>query len=313
MIATVSNFYSQLHQRGALRISGPDSRSFLQGQTSCDIEQLGSSHSISGAYCTPQGRMVCDFRLLALAEDDLLLLMPGDICPLALQTFAKYIVFSRAEIAVATQSWAQLAAWGPGIGQTIGAPETASGLAWQHGNSYWVQVDAQGQHFEAVTPAGELVAATEALADCAESVAESRYQLQEILAGVAHVSAATSGMFLPQMLNYQLTDRVSFSKGCYTGQEVVARMHYRGKVKRPMLHARADIDAAPAAATPLFSKNREQSVGHVLGAAASSDGVHLLVNVERKAIAGDVHLAEPGGALLEFLPLPYALEDEDSA
>jgi folate-binding protein YgfZ len=144
-----------------------------------------------------------------------------------------------------------------------------------------------------------------------EGSAATDYRRHEIAHGIGHVHAPTVEMFLPQMLNYQLTGRVSFTKGCYTGQEVVARLHYRGKTKRAMLLASlpdsgAEVAAAPGA--PVFAKGRGQAVGNlVTSELAPEGGRHLLVVIALDALANPVTLGEEGPQL-SFPPMPYPLE-----
>lgn len=295
------NFHANLYRRGVLQLAGPDSRQFLQGQTTCDVNQLVERDALPGAYCTPQGRMVCDFRLIALNDTDCLLSMHRDICDNSAAVFGKYIVFSKARVCNASEDWEVFAAWGDSIAAALEDEFDEAG-------PMWTQVDEAGHRFECHCPAQQAGALWQRLRQCTEEAGEAAWQLEEILAGLGHVEAETAGMFIPQMLNYQATGQISFSKGCYTGQEVVARLHYRGKVKRPMYLASAEAPA-PAAATALFKPDNEQSVGNVVNAVTVEDGCRLLVVCASAAAAGQVHLGAPGGAVLNFLPLPYALPE----
>ncbi|MCZ6830773.1 MAG: tRNA-modifying protein YgfZ [Gammaproteobacteria bacterium] len=135
-------------------------------------------------------------------------------------------------------------------------------------------------------------------------------------------------MFIPQMINYKMTGLIRFNKGCYTGQEVVARIHYRGKLKRPMVLASinlepdADLSAAgmsegrtserriAAAGTPLYKPGSEQSIGNVVNCARDGDSYRLLVVVTSAAVDEGVHLADPAGPQLSFHDLPYPLPSD---
>ena len=116
-------------------------------------------------------------------------------------------------------------------------------------------------------------------------------------------------MFLPQMLNYQLTGQLSFTKGCYTGQEVVARMHYRGKVKRAMVLATVDAPA-PTPGESLYAAGSRQACGNVVSAETGPDGTRMLAVIALNALDGDILLGE-NGPPLGFPPMPYALEGDE--
>jgi hypothetical protein len=305
----VTTYFANLAARGVLQVSGPDAIKFLQGQTTCDLEQLQGDAAMAGAYCTPQGRMVCDFRIFASAEENYLLQMHGSICDPSMGVFGKYIVFSKAEIANVSSDWQHFAVWGESAAGDLGAGDAAINQLWIENDCLWLRTEGEQPRFEVCVPATQASAFTEKLAGRFQARDESDWQLQEINAGIGHVEAETIESFLPQMLNYQLTDRVSFTKGCYTGQEVVARMHYRGKLKRAMYLARVTGTDTPTAGTSLFRPGSEQSVGNVVNAASSSDEIHLLAVVTSAVIIEDgIHLASPDGPKLEFLELPYSID-----
>jgi folate-binding protein YgfZ len=304
----VTTYFANLPSRGILRVSGVDAIKFLQGQITCDLDQLQDDTAMAGAYCTPQGRMVCDFRILPADEECYLLQMHGSICDPSISVFGKYIVFSRAEIANVSADWQQFAVWGENAARELGAESTSVNQLWSESGCLWLRTEGILPRFEVCVPAAQANDFAEKLADRFQLLEECDWQLQEIDAGIGHVEAETIESFLPQMLNYQVTDRVSFTKGCYTGQEVVARMHYRGKLKRAMYLASVAGTAAPTAGTALFRPGREQSIGNVVNAATSADSTHLLAVVTTAAIEDGIHLASPDGPELEFLDLPYSVD-----
>ena len=299
----VPNYYTDLPERGMLEISGPAAREFLQGQTSCDFAQLTATTPISGAYCTPQGRVICDFRALWLQAEHYLLQTDAGICDEAAAVFGKYIVFSRAQLHNASDAWRQYGCWGNDIAHLLGAPEHQ--LSWRDDDILWLWGDSG---IEACVPAADAARFESQLSTLLTRSTESAWCTREINAGIGHITPRTSGLFLPQMLNYQAVDRISFSKGCYTGQEVVARLHYRGKTKRPMHLARllpACIEAR--AGDALFLADSEQSVGNIVNIASDDSESRLLASVTGTALSAGVHLGSPQGPILEFLELPYSI------
>lgn len=303
-------YFAQLPQRGALLISGPDRSKFLQGQTTCDVSEVTAEKAVQGAYCTPQGRLVCDFRILCDTEDSWLLQMDRGICEHAAAAFGKYIVFSKAEIADASEQWTSFAVWA----DTPGEWTNGWGLnaQWQDGHARWVQTDAAGQRFECLVPAEHAAELRSTLAAGMTPATADEWQLLEISAGIGHVEAATIEEFIPQMLNYQLTGHISFTKGCYTGQEVVARMHYRGKLKRPMYIASLDQTRPPAAGTALYTPGSEQSIGNIVNAADLGDGCLVLAVITTSALERGIHLGDQAGPQLNIGELPYSLGDSAS-
>ncbi len=299
-MAPAMNVYCELPGRGALRVAGPDSREFLQGQTTCDFAALGPETSLRGAHCTPQGRVVCDFQAIALGQRDCLLIMHRQICAGSAEALGRYSVFSKAEVADRSGDWRIFALWGGRLPAMRPGPDERGAI--------WMPVDQDGGRWECYCPAGQAAATRRRLAELAEAGGEADWQLAEIDAGLGHIEPATVAMFIPQMLNYQATGHVSFAKGCYTGQEVVARMHYRGKLKRPM-HL-ADIEAdPPAAGTPVFQHGSQQSVGNIVNSAATADGCRALAVCTTQAAQAGARLASPDGPRLAFRALPYSLAD----
>jgi folate-binding protein YgfZ len=313
----VKGYYTELAQRGALIIRGPDTHKFLQGQTSCDLDLLTPDHAVNGAYCTAQGRMVCDFRILGCGDDGWLMCMHRGICDTSAAVFGKYIVFSKAEISNASEQWRSFAAWGQDLAETLALDTPGPGGVFELDGAWWVQTDEMGERFECHVPVESADSLLGRLDENLQRGEENDWQLAEINAGLGHVEPETVEMFIPQMLNYQLTGHVSFSKGCYTGQEIVARMHYRGKVKRPMYLASisaktptANGSGCPAAGTPLYPGGGEQAIGNVVNSARDREGYRMLAVVARKSVEAGVRLGGPEGPELSFHPLPYPLPDE---
>lgn len=306
----MDSYFTLLPQESLLHFTGPDAAAFLQGQTTCDTRKLDGSTALPGAYCTPQGRVICDFLLATLGADHLSLRMRGEILERAAATFGKYIVFSRAKLEAARDDWAVAGCWGADaaavLSEHCGAlPEGRYGATGAEG-LLLVQLDDEGARFECYlnrAARGDLV---DALAAAMRRGNPSRWQLMEIAAGCARVEAATVERFVPQMLNYDLTGHISFNKGCYTGQEVVARLHYRGKPKRRMYLARLPAGSEASAGDEVYAPGNNQSVGNVVNSADDGTGAVALVVATDAGVEQGLHLHAPGGALLKVEPLPYS-------
>jgi folate-binding protein YgfZ len=309
----LSHFYTPLEQEALLHISGPDAQTFLQGQVTCDVHQVTADHSLPGAYCTPQGRVVCDFLLCQLQEQHLVLRLRRDLRATAAGVFGKYIIFSKAELDSENDDWQLFGCWGSGVApalQGIFGSIPGAGYASAGGDGFLVvQTDSLGERFECYVHKSRLPSILEGLESTLQLAGEADWQVLDIDAGIARLQAATSSEFVPQMLNFDLTGHISFNKGCYTGQEVVARLHYRGTPKRRLYRAGLPTGAPAQPGDALYGSNGEQSVGNLVNVVHSANDTAAALLVATVATVDEgLHLQAPGGPALELGELPYSLE-----
>ena len=307
-------YYTKLEQEALLHIEGPDALTFLQGQVTCDTRELAVNKALPGLYCTVQGRVVCDFLLCTPATDHLLLRMRRDILTTSATLFAKYIVFSKATLDAERDDWQVSACWGP---ESAAALEKIFGALPQQryascsGDGFvLVQMDAAGQQFECYL--GPHAAKLESrLRECSQAANESAWQAEQIAGGIARLEAETTGEYVPQLLNYDLTGHISFTKGCYTGQEVVARLHYRGKPKRRLYLANIDADQIPPdclvqAGDSLYSEENPRAIGNVINHTAGTNGEHrMLVTATEASVKNVLRLGDNTGPRLRTRAMPY--------
>lgn len=289
-----------LSRFGLLTFTGPDARAFLQGQLSCDVEGLAPDAVTPGSYNTPKGRMLATFLLWADA-DEYRMLLPQALCESVRKRLAMYILRSKVkaeDLTAAHRLYGLLAGDPAEVCAPLGlaAPAQPYHVATAAGHTA-VRLDAD--RVLLVAPADSRIAAT--------SPNDDAWTLADIRNGLPWVLPETQEQFVPQTANLDLIGGVSFSKGCYPGQEIVARMHYLGKLKERML--RAHVDAAPPApGTRLYSRAfGAQAAGMVVNAAPAPEGGSELLAVAQRAAetAGDLALATPEGPRLHPLPLPY--------
>ncbi|MEH6570771.1 MAG: hypothetical protein V7709_16950 [Halioglobus sp.] len=307
--------YSKLEQDGLLLIQGPDSLNFLQGQTTCDTSKIDGEHALLGAYCNPQGRMCCDFLLVGIGEDQFALRMRKDIISSSAAVFGKYIIFSKATLNSDNSEWHVFAFWGKDVREalsTIVPTMPVAKLAAVTEDSYTlVQIDEAGSQYECyinVNAPADIVEKFHAIAPRAQ---EEHWHALQIKAGIGRIENNTSEAFIPQMLNYDITGHVNFKKGCYTGQEVVARMHYRGKPKRRAYVASLPGAEITDAGTALFSGESAQSVGNIVNSAHDASGKTMVLIVSTvPGIENGLHLGGPNGQQLEVGQLPYSIEKD---
>jgi folate-binding protein YgfZ len=305
--------YCATTSESLLHLTGPDSLKFLQGQATCDTDKIDDRHALPGAYCNPQGRMVCDFLLCQLGADHFGLRMKDDIARNAKAVFGKYIVFSKAQINDNNPEWQTFACWGPQAREQLlpifaDLPQEQYGSVAENGFCV-VQMDRSGTQFECFidhSERPELIAQLSAELILSD---ESIWQCAQISAGMGRIQSATVETFIPQMLNYDITGHVNFTKGCYTGQEVVARMHYRGKPKRRMYLASLPEHHEVAPGCVLYSGESAQSVGNVANSAADPrGGLSLLVVATAAGVEQGLRVENLDGPLLQLAPQPYSLE-----
>lgn len=306
--------YAPLAQDALLHIEGPDALKFLQGQVTCDTRKIDATHARPGVYCTPQGRVVCDFLLFEVGHEHVALRMRGDIRANAAAVFGKYIVFSKARLDAADDDWRCVAVWGGGAAGALaavfgGAPAEQFGVSHADG-AILVQTDATGHHFECFLHSASVDANLARMAACMQGAGEAEWQAVQIAAGIARIEAATVGEFVPQVLNYDLTGHISFNKGCYTGQEVVARLHYRGKTKRRSYPAKLAVADGCVAGAPLFASASGQNVGDVVNCSRTPAGAVALVSATIDSAQHGLHLGAADGPTLVIGSPPYALGDD---
>ncbi|MDP1734974.1 MAG: folate-binding protein [Sulfuritalea sp.] len=315
-----------LADMGLIRASGVDAPGFLHNLLTNDINGIGPGGARFAGFCTAKGRLLALF-LIWRDGDDFLLMLPRDILPAMLKKLSMYVLRSKVKLTDATGERALIGFSAP---IAVTCPRSGiPGMQSQPAPSFSLGEAVAGLPRFGVAPVegGQAIrlddtrwllaldptAATsrwQALAATARPVGLAAWQWLEIAAGQPRVVAATQEAFIPQMLNMELpaVAGVSFTKGCYPGQEIVARTQYLGKVKRRTFRARLATATVPGASV-YAPETGEQHCGAIVSVAPSpAGGFECLVCVQIGAVeAGEVHVGAPGGDRLEFLALPYEM------
>ena len=294
-------------------MSGADAISFLQSQLTSDVGRLGTDQMQLSGYCTAKGRLLATFHQWR-ADDTVFLRTPREIVASVVKRLSMFVLRAKAKVADASDGWityALLAANGARVLQDAGlaVPESP----WTSTSTGDVRVDRvlptlDGvERFLLTTRADSQLPLPQALARAPANL----WWLSEIEAAVPTVFTATQEKFVPQMINFEVLGGVDFKKGCYPGQEIVARSQYLGKLKRRMniAHVEGVIDVGAAA--DVFSGDGAQPIGTVIMAAALPAGGSALLfeaPVDRVA-SGSLHLQSADGPRLTLRPLPYTLFD----
>jgi folate-binding protein YgfZ len=307
---------------GLIRASGADAVTFLHGQLSNDVKLLPPERARLAAFCTAQGRMLASLIYAKSGPDEVWLALSRDLLEPTLKRLRMFVLRAKVQLDDASgttdtgDGLCALGLAGLSAAQALGptAPAQAWGKTERAGGLLIRLPDALA------APRWLWIGPKQAAAQVQGDLPELdplAWDWLEVASGVAPVRAATSGQFVPQMLNYELVGGVDFKKGCYPGQEVVARSQYLGKLKRRayLLHS---AEVAQPGQEVWWSGDERQPSGQVAASAPvpSGQGSGWLVLAELKIAAtadGNLHLGSASGAPLELQTLPYALPHEAEA
>jgi tRNA-modifying protein YgfZ len=300
-----------LSQFGTIRVSGEEAQKFLQNLLSSDINAINSESAQLSSFNSPKGRVLATF-LIWQQEGDYFLQLSHSLTPAMLKKLSMYIMRSKVKISDASEEFISIGLSGNAAADLIKRHFSLTlekdWTVGQHDQASVIRIS-QNQYQISTTPQQAIVL-WDALNKTIPAAGSACWDWLNIRAGIPVVTPATQEQFVLQMANLDLLGGVSFNKGCYPGQEIVARTHYLGKQKRRMFLAHIDTDIVPVAGNALFSKEMpDQPCGMVMNAAAAPGGGFDLLAVMQISSreTNNVHFLSPEGAALEFLPPPYAL------
>ena len=207
---------ARLNRYGVLSVTGADAREFLHAQLTIDIRNLAPERAALAGWCSAKGRLLATFLVIA-SPQGYMLQLARDLAPAVAKRLAMFVLRSKVKVSDESDAWAQFGIWG--------STEKVNRVSWSENR---VDVPVEDGRFVRL----ERVASSPSM-QCSGD--EEAWALQEIRAGRPLISAATQDQFVPQMVNLETLGGVDFQKGCYPGQEVVARAQYRGQVKRRMV------------------------------------------------------------------------------
>ncbi|RKT27261.1 hypothetical protein B0G69_3072 [Paraburkholderia sp. RAU2J] len=310
--------YMPLTQFGVIDATGDDAASFLHGQLTNDTQHLDAANARLAGYCSAKGRLLASF-LTWRSGDTIRLLLSKDVQPAVQKRLSMFILRAKAKLVDASGELAV-------VGLAGNVRKALSGVFDALPDGVHVQVDGTAGSLIRVPDALERLrylwighkAQVEALLPSLdgqlERVSPAVWDWLDIRAGEPRITQPVVEQFVPQMVNFDVLGAVNFRKGCYPGQEVVARSQYRGTIKRRTSLANVDgelADVRPGA--ELFhSDDPGQPCGMIVNAAsAQGGGVDVLVEIKLAALeSGSVHLGAADGPALRFLALPYGLPTE---
>ena len=296
MTVSAGQGVARLGYLGVIRVAGPDAASFLQGQLTSDFALLGLSEARLAAWCNAKGRMLASFVGFKRSHDEIWLVCSRDLLAPTLKRLSMFVLRAKAKLSDASD---EIAVWGR-------VSPTTPGKVWaksDEGEASVVRLPESEGHVRELW-----CAPVDAPAPVGPALPEGLWAWLSVRAGVAMIGAPVVEAFVPQMLNYESVGGVNFKKGCYPGQEVVARSQFRGTLKRRayIVHA----DAPLAAGQEVFhASDAGQPCGLVVQAApAPGGGCDAIVSMTTAAADGQALTVN--GQPLQLLALPYALLED---
>lgn len=283
---------------GLVRASGEDAASFLHGQLTQDVKSLDAAAARLAGYCSAKGRLLASFVIWRPVPDEVLLACSADVLAPTVKRLSMFVLRAKCKLAEA----ADLRLYGlAGASAAAWLGESAPQQPWQRARVRDAEairlpdVDGVPRWLLAASQAPELPA-----------LSADAWRWLEVRSALPRVTAATIEQFVPQMVNLELLEGVNFKKGCYPGQEVVARSQYRGTTKRRAFLFDAQAEAAPGQEVFAAGDDPAQPSGMVVDAATLQGRTAALVELKLAALgAASLHLRSPDGPALQRAPLPY--------
>ncbi len=304
---------TDLSHLSLIRAQGEDALDFLNGQLTNDVRQLDNAHSQLNAYCTAQGRMLAVFRVFR-RRDAYLLQLPTPLRESILKRLRMFVMRAKVTLELVDDELQRVGLVGPHALEVLRdllgvAPEGAdAAITIMPADLTVLSFPGIHPRYELVTPPRAAMTLWEQLASRTTKCGSFAWAWHDIHAGLPTVLPETSEAFVPQMVNFELIEGISFKKGCYPGQEIIARTHYLGRLKQRMYRAHVASAKAPRPGDPVFAPNFPgQAAGTVVDAQPSPDnGFDLLAVIRISSVdGGDLRLAAADGPRLTLQPLPY--------
>jgi hypothetical protein len=314
--ASAANFVAPLTDLGMIAATGDEAAQFLHNQLTNDVEHLEAAQARLAGYCSPKGRLLASI-LMWKSPHAIMLQLPRDIQPAVQKRLQMFILRTKAKLADASDEQVALGFSGQAAAAVMAkwfadlpvAP--FSKVESEAGTLIRMPGASDAPRYQWITTPDIAQKAWPTLTGALTPVGTHVWRLADIDAGIPQITKATQEQFVPQMVNFELIGGVNFKKGCYPGQEIVARSQYLGKLKRRMMLASVETQDVKAGMEVFSSADPEQPCGMVVNAEPNHQGgADCLVEVKLAALdGGTVHLGSAGGAPMRFKPLPYSLPE----
>ncbi|MEB0010003.1 folate-binding protein [Glaciimonas sp. Gout2] len=312
------NFVTPITDLGLIALTGDEAANFLHNQLTNDVAQLPLDQIRLAGYCSPKGRLLATL-LMWKSDQTIFLQLPRTIQAAVQKRLQMFVMRSKAKLADVTEEYAVIGLGGTAVGAAL-APwftdlPTAPYAKIDNANGTLIRCSDANDvaRYQWIASQQIAIAAWTPLSETLPVVDDRVWRLGQIQAGIPQITLATQEQFVPQMINYEVVGGVNFKKGCYPGQEIVARSQYLGKLKRRAVLANVDAIDVDAGTEVFSSADPLQPCGMIVNAERlDPNGKTTTCLLEIKLAAldnGSVHIGSASGPQLSFIPLPYAMPD----
>lgn len=312
-LAAQGTIITDLSHLGVIKAEGTEAQTFLHNQFTNDLKLVTAQHSQLSAYCSPKGRILTLFRVF-MRGDCYYLAMPRDLLEATLKRLRMFVLRSKVTLNDAGDEMARFGLAGPQAESLLkaqfGTVPAQVDEAAQAGEVTLLRIPGPHARYELHGPAADLIPLWQAMTATIRPVGISAWRWLDIQAGVPSIFPQTIEAFIPQMVNLQAINGLSFKKGCYPGQEIVARTQYLGKLKRRMFRISAVTDRLPLPGDPILinEDNGERKAGEIVVAVpAATTGLEALAVIESEASDKPLFLFPGQDSPVQITELPYQL------
>lgn len=314
---------ADLSHYSIIEASGDDVIDFLQGQLTHDIKLVSDSTGQLSAYCNPKGRIISNFRIFK-REDHYLLRMRSDLIEATLKRLRMFVMRSKVTLSDSSDTLSRMGIGGENATNKLTSlfknlPGNADDSCTEDGVTV-IKLPGSVPRYEAYGALEKIKSLWQGLQKDAVLIGENSWNILTIRSGIPEIVSQTVEAFVPQMVNLQAINSLSFTKGCYPGQEVVARMHYLGKLKRRLFIGTVEDELLPEPGQAIMTKNAEpKKAGQVVTASWTKDkkieflAVLQIEIAENNALQIESENGSKHGGTIQFIDLPYTLEIEEKS
>jgi folate-binding protein YgfZ len=314
--ATTSNVLCDLSTYSTLVVAGDDAISFMQGQFTNDVEKIDADNSQMNGFCNKKGRMIANFRLFKHQQNHFLSIK-NDLVGPSIEHLQNYILRAHVAVQDVSEQLIHLGLSGPDspalLAEFIETVNEEDDSVSHNDNYIAIRVAGPQTRYEIFCSLEHAKALWEKLSEKVDVVEASSWDYLNIQAGLPYIDSHTSGEFVPQMVNMELINGVSFTKGCFTGQEIVARMHYLGKLKKRCYKIHIATEDRPKTGDKLFAENARagQNTGALITTEKNPEsGYDALAVIQIADTESKLFLNAADGAVITVKELPYSFDSE---
>jgi len=306
-------YLCDLSNLGLIRANGGDTFNFLHGQFTNDLNLVTGNKSQLSSYCNPKGRMLSIFRIF-LRDNNYFLLMPRDVIEVSLKKLTMFKLMAKVDLSNVSDEFIIFGLAGPDSNarlkdNNLPVPDDID-QSIHHNGTTIIRIPSESSRILFISEPENAISIQKTLSENTTPATSGIWELHDIQSGIPQVTAETIEAFIPQMVNLELIGGVNFQKGCYPGQEIVARTHYLGKPNRRMYRINICSANPPHSGVNIFSeKDGEQPVGKIVSAQSTDENTCEALAVLRteKENADDLHLESLSGPKVLMQTLPYSL------